>query len=71
MRRNAFNAGFVNQLRTFGFTMFIWLNSFSSEALDIGAHIHISIMSKAGFHWGLSSLKPKIVAQKSVNSNDS
>ena len=23
MRRNAFNAGFVNQLRTFGFTMFI------------------------------------------------
>ena len=65
IRRSAFNAEFVNWFCLFHFTMFIWLNSLSSEALDIGVHIHISIMSKAGFHWGLSSLRQKILAQKS------
>ena len=52
MCRSAFNAEFVKWFRTFDFTMFIWLNSLSSEALDIGAHMYISIMNKAGFHWG-------------------
>ena len=39
--------------------------SLSSEVLDIGALIHISITSKAGFHWQFSSLRPKIFAPKS------
>ena len=47
------------------FIMTIWLNNLSRKVLDIGAHIHISIMRKAGFHWGLPSLRSKILHRKS------
>ena len=61
--KRAFKALFFKRLCMVGFTRFIWLNSLSCEALEMGAHQHILIINNSGLHCGFSSWSFKILGQ--------
>ena len=53
--KRSFKALFFKRLCTVGFTRFIWLNSLSSEALEMAAHKHVLVINNTGLDWGFSS----------------